>query len=150
MNFHGHRSQLNFLSLRDATTFNCVYVRKSETRLETATSGNDLRHWPRSFHLCSKAELICATHHFSKTAFLLSFFSHITNFALAPLMKTTLCNLKVSLLRKNMWKIGFFTLVTVACFSLSFFSVLLHRERSCFMDTLKTLASLNIYSRLFI
>lgn len=143
------RSQLNFLSLRDATTFNYVYIRKSDTRLEAATSSNDLDRG--YFTSAAKPELIRTTRRFSKR-FCFFFFSHTyTNFALAPLVKTTLRNLKVFPPRVKTCgrKIGSFTLITVAWF-FSSVSAFFHRGWSCFMDALSALAPLNIYSRLFI
>jgi len=72
----------------------------------TATSGNDLRHWPRSFQLCGKTN-IRATHRFSKIAFAFFFLTryHVLSY---PSWKRSFARLRVSLLRKNKKMRGFF------------------------------------------
>jgi len=116
----------------------------------TATSGNDLRHWPRSFQLCGKTH-IRATHRFSKTAFAFFFLTryHVLSY---PSWKRSFARLRVSLLRKNKKMRGFFRKKN--CWISAPSSVFLRRERSCFMDALRDLSwchcFLNIYSFIYL
>lgn len=88
-------------SCRDAATFNCVYVRKSDTRV-----GRDVGQRPPTLTEVISAPRQCEAHprdaSFFKRPLVLSFSSHATTSVLAPFVKTIPRRLRVSHLRKNM------------------------------------------------